>query len=191
MSQCANKHDDYVEGRGRKCRREPVSIQVLNLQIHRNDIMAREDCKKFPVSSSHARDSFFLFFLFLRFLSNRVSSRVAITSNFYRFYQRFLSFFDDSTGKEDYIIEDLYSFIEKLMVEKLRASESLAVQNSCCKSLFYRDDFENLNQYWSVVRASGWWNRKYLLERHICYYWDVKWSTYPSLRKLHFQIKKH
>lgn len=46
----------------RKCRREPVPSRE-NLQIHRNDRDGREDGNEtFPVSSSHARDSLFLYF---------------------------------------------------------------------------------------------------------------------------------
>lgn len=151
MSQCANKHDDYVEGRGRKCRREPVSIQVLNLQIHRNDIMAREDCKRFPVSSSHARDSFFLFFLFLRFLSNRVSSRVAITSNFYRFYQRFLSFFD---GKRRLYNRGSLQFYWKIDDGEIARKRK----------------FGRSKQLLQISVLSGWlWKFKPVLERRPCF----------------------
>lgn len=64
----------------RKCRREPVpSRDESRRRICRfigTIENGREDGNEtFPVSSSHARDSFFFF---LRFLSNRVGSRVTI-----------------------------------------------------------------------------------------------------------------
>lgn len=154
MSQCANKHDDYVEGRGRKCRREPVSIQVLNLQIHRNDIMAREDCKRFPVSSSHARDSFFFFFFIFTILKQ-----------------------PGEFSRSDYV--EFLPFLSKIFIFLRRLDGKRRLYNRGSLQFYWKIDggeiarkrkFGRSKQLLQISVLSGWlWKFKPVLERRPCF----------------------